>query len=61
MRRSDLVLLAVLQLCRARQHGFSIHDDLLAYPQVRTACAWTNGGNELQGTEMLTLNFTGAV
>lgn len=33
MRRLNFVFLASLQLCRARQHGFSIHDDLLAYPQ----------------------------
>ncbi|KAL2160719.1 hypothetical protein VTH06DRAFT_916 [Thermothelomyces fergusii] len=33
MRRLNLVLLASLQLCRARQHSFSVHDDLLAYPQ----------------------------
>lgn len=35
MRRLNLVLLASLQLCRARQPGFSIHDDMLAYPQVQ--------------------------
>lgn len=35
MRRSHLLLLASLQLCSARQPGFSIHDDMLAYPQVR--------------------------
>jgi hypothetical protein len=34
MRRLNLVLLASLQLARARQPGFSIHDDLLAHPQV---------------------------
>ncbi|KAK4443994.1 glucosidase II beta subunit-like protein-domain-containing protein [Podospora aff. communis PSN243] len=33
MRRLNFVLLASLQLCSARQPGFSIHDDLLAYPQ----------------------------
>ncbi|KAK4124697.1 hypothetical protein N657DRAFT_690178 [Parathielavia appendiculata] len=33
MRRLNLVLLASLQLCQARQHSFSIHDDLLAHPQ----------------------------
>lgn len=33
MRRLNLVLLASLQLCRARQPRFSVHDDLLAYPQ----------------------------
>lgn len=33
MRRLNLVLLAGLQLCSARQPGFSIHDDMLAYPQ----------------------------
>lgn len=33
MRRVTLVLLAGLQICRARQPSFSIHDDLLAYPQ----------------------------
>ncbi|KAK3936783.1 glucosidase II beta subunit-like protein-domain-containing protein [Diplogelasinospora grovesii] len=33
MRRLNLVLLATLQLCRARQPSFSIHDDLLAHPQ----------------------------
>jgi hypothetical protein len=35
MRRLNLVLLASLQLCAARQPGFSIQDDVLAYPQVR--------------------------
>ena len=39
MRRLNLVLLATLRLCRARQPGFSIHDDLLAYPQVRRIAA----------------------
>lgn len=34
MRRLNLVLLASLQLCQARQPSFSVHDDLLAYPQV---------------------------
>lgn len=34
MRRLNFILLASLQLCRARQPGFSIHDDMLAYPQV---------------------------
>ncbi|KAK1961093.1 glucosidase II beta subunit-like protein [Colletotrichum sublineola] len=33
MRRLNLVLLATAQLCRARHPGFSIHDDLVAYPQ----------------------------
>ncbi|CAK7235508.1 Protein OS-9 [Sporothrix bragantina] len=33
MRSFHLVLLAGLQLCAARQPGFSIHDDLLAHPQ----------------------------
>ncbi|VBB78477.1 Putative Protein OS-9 homolog precursor [Podospora comata] len=33
MRRLNLVLLASLQLCRARQPSFSIHEDLLAHPQ----------------------------
>ncbi|KUI67793.1 hypothetical protein VM1G_03539 [Cytospora mali] len=33
MRRHTLFLLASLQLCSARQPGFSIHDDMLAYPQ----------------------------
>ncbi|KAJ9143411.1 Glucosidase II beta subunit-like protein [Pleurostoma richardsiae] len=33
MRHLILVLLASLRLCRARQPGFSIHDDVLAYPQ----------------------------
>lgn len=37
MRRLNLVLLASLQLCRARQPGFSIHDDMLAYPQVKNS------------------------
>ncbi|OHE90939.1 glucosidase II beta subunit-like protein [Colletotrichum orchidophilum] len=35
MRRFNLVLLATAQLCGARHPGFSIHDDLVAYPQVR--------------------------
>lgn len=39
MRRSHLLLLASLQLCSARQAGFSIHDDMLAYPQVRVCPA----------------------
>ncbi|CAN8104259.1 unnamed protein product [Discula destructiva] len=33
MRRLLLPWLASLQLCRARQPGFSIHNDMLAYPQ----------------------------
>ncbi|KJZ77126.1 Protein OS-9-like protein [Hirsutella minnesotensis 3608] len=33
MRRINLALLAAVQLCRARNPGFSIHDDLLAFPQ----------------------------
>ncbi|OIW25745.1 hypothetical protein CONLIGDRAFT_663420 [Coniochaeta ligniaria NRRL 30616] len=33
MRRLNIVLLAGLQLCGARQPSFSIHDDVLAYPQ----------------------------
>ncbi|KAL0941709.1 misfolded glycoproteins degradation protein [Colletotrichum truncatum] len=33
MRRFNLVLLATVQLCGARQPGFSVHDDLVAYPQ----------------------------
>ncbi|KAJ4404439.1 Protein OS-9 [Gnomoniopsis sp. IMI 355080] len=33
MRRYFLLFLASLHLCRARQPGFSIHDDMLAYPQ----------------------------
>ncbi|POR36391.1 Protein OS-9 [Tolypocladium paradoxum] len=33
MRRLNLVLLATLQLCGARTPGFSIHDDLVAFPQ----------------------------
>lgn len=37
MRRYYLLILASLQICRARQPGFSIHDDMLAYPQVRVA------------------------
>ncbi|KAL2148908.1 hypothetical protein VTH82DRAFT_1594 [Thermothelomyces myriococcoides] len=39
MRRLNLVLLASLQLCRARQHSFSVHDDLLAYPQYEVVFA----------------------
>lgn len=34
MRRLTIVLLASLQLCNARSNGFSIHEDLLAFPQV---------------------------
>ncbi|KAK0634422.1 glucosidase II beta subunit-like protein-domain-containing protein [Bombardia bombarda] len=34
MRRFNLLLVAsVLQLCGARQHSFSVYDDLLAHPQ----------------------------
>ncbi|KAM0335095.1 hypothetical protein ACHAQA_000130 [Verticillium albo-atrum] len=33
MRRLQLALLATAQLAGARQTGFSIHDDLVAYPQ----------------------------
>ncbi|KAI0484053.1 glucosidase II beta subunit-like protein-domain-containing protein [Xylariaceae sp. FL0804] len=33
MRRRQLLLLGWLQLCRARQPGFSVHRDLLSYPQ----------------------------
>ncbi|KAL2173456.1 glucosidase II beta subunit-like protein-domain-containing protein [Thermothelomyces heterothallicus CBS 202.75] len=39
MRRLNLILLASLQLCRARQHSFSVHDDLLAYPQYEVVFA----------------------
>ncbi|KAK4245754.1 glucosidase II beta subunit-like protein-domain-containing protein [Corynascus novoguineensis] len=39
MRRLNLVLLASLQLCQARQHSFSVHDDLLAYPQFEVVFA----------------------
>jgi protein OS-9 len=35
MRRLNLVLLATIGLCRARHSGFSVHDDLVAYPQVK--------------------------
>lgn len=35
MRRSNLLLLAAIQLAGARSPGFSIHEDLLAFPQVR--------------------------
>ena len=34
MRRLNLVLLASLQLCGARQHPFSPYDDVLSHPQV---------------------------
>ncbi|KAI1343665.1 glucosidase II beta subunit-like protein-domain-containing protein [Xylariaceae sp. FL0016] len=33
MRRLQLLALSYLQLCRARQPGFSVHHDILAYPQ----------------------------
>ncbi|KAK1689040.1 glucosidase II beta subunit-like protein-domain-containing protein [Colletotrichum godetiae] len=33
MRRFNLLFLATAQLCGARHPGFSIHDDLVAYPQ----------------------------
>ncbi|KAJ4859732.1 glucosidase II beta subunit-like protein domain-containing protein [Trichoderma breve] len=33
MRRLQLSLLAALPLCRAKSRAFSIHEDLLAYPQ----------------------------
>jgi protein OS-9 len=33
MRRINLVFLATLQVCRARTRGFSIHEDLVAFPQ----------------------------
>ncbi|KXH59681.1 glucosidase II beta subunit-like protein [Colletotrichum salicis] len=33
MRRFNVLLLATAQLCGARHPGFSIHDDLVAYPQ----------------------------
>ncbi|KAL2017237.1 hypothetical protein VTK56DRAFT_2396 [Thermocarpiscus australiensis] len=39
MRRLNLVILASLQLCQARQPSFSIHDDLLAYPQFEVVFA----------------------
>lgn len=35
MRRLTSLLLTA-QLCAATRHGFSIHHDLLAYPQVRS-------------------------
>lgn len=34
MRRLNYVLLATLQLCSARSKTFSVHEDLLAFPQV---------------------------
>lgn len=34
MRRMNIVLLALLQLGETRSRGFSIHEDLLAFPQV---------------------------
>src|SRR6478609_10601655 len=34
MRRFNLFLLATVQLAGARSPGFSIHEDLLTYPQV---------------------------
>lgn len=37
MRCLTLLLLASLRLCSARQPGFSVDDDLLAYPQVSAA------------------------
>lgn len=50
MRRLHLLLLASLQLCRARQPGFSIHDDMLAYPQVRVfICAKSDGKTDKYG------------
>lgn len=39
MRRFNLVLLASFRLAVARSRSFSIHDDLLAFPQVRLAQA----------------------
>lgn len=33
MRQTTLLLLALAQLCQAKQPGFSIHEDLLAHPQ----------------------------
>ncbi|KAK3293704.1 glucosidase II beta subunit-like protein-domain-containing protein [Chaetomium fimeti] len=39
MRRLNLVLLASLQLCQARQPSFSVHDDLLAHPQFEVVFA----------------------
>ncbi|KAK1977655.1 glucosidase II beta subunit-like protein [Colletotrichum cereale] len=41
MRRLNLVLLATVQLCGARHPGFSIHDDLVAYPQYEIVFAET--------------------
>lgn len=38
MRRHSLLLLSALRLCWARSPGFSIHDDLFAFPQVRDDC-----------------------
>lgn len=35
MRRLNLALLASVQLAGARQQSFSVHDDLVAYPEVR--------------------------
>lgn len=52
MRRSHLLLLASLQLCSARQPGFSIHDDMLAYPQVRVSLSEpSNVAAELRKTK----------
>lgn len=43
MRRLNLVLLASLQLAQARQPSFSIHDDVLAHPEVRVSKSRTTG------------------
>ncbi|UPK94662.1 hypothetical protein LCI18_005597 [Fusarium solani-melongenae] len=39
MRRFNLALLAVIQLARARSPSFSIHEDLLTYPQFEVIFA----------------------
>ncbi|KAK5989241.1 Protein OS-9-like protein [Cladobotryum mycophilum] len=39
MRRLQLILLAYLQLCRARSRSFNIHEDLLAFPQFEVVFA----------------------
>lgn len=40
MRGLTLVLLASVRLCAARSRGFSVFEDLLTFPQVRSKHAW---------------------
>ncbi|KAH7319591.1 glucosidase II beta subunit-like protein-domain-containing protein [Stachybotrys elegans] len=59
MRRFDILLLAALQLCEARSRGFSIHEDLLAFPQFEVIFS-ENFISEKDATALLESNAQGS-